>query len=82
MAQEVIKTTFKLRRGLSKEWETKNPVLAEGEPGWAIDIKVLKIGDGIHPWSELIPIGVDSTTEINVWDNGEGTVFLSNIISI
>lgn len=59
MAQ-VIKTTFKLRRGLLAVWQEKNPILAEGEPGWAMDAEVLKIGDGIRTWNELEALsGVD-----------------------
>lgn len=49
----VISTTFKLRRGQSSLWESKNPVLAEGEPGFALDTKVLKIGDGTTAWNDL-----------------------------
>ena len=33
----VYKTTFKLRRGTLEEWNAKNPILADGEPGFAID---------------------------------------------
>lgn len=56
----VIKTTFKLRRGLLQTWMEKNPVLAEGEPGWAMDAKILKIGDGVTPWIGLTAVsGVD-----------------------
>ena len=35
--------TIKLRRGYLAKWEEVNPILAEGEPGWAIDEYVLKI---------------------------------------
>lgn len=49
----VITTTFKLRRGQSDLWESKNPVLAEGEPGYALDTGVLKIGNGLSRWTEL-----------------------------
>ena len=50
---EIITTTFKLRRGTLQEWENKNPILADGEPGWAIDAKILKIGDGKTTWKDL-----------------------------
>lgn len=50
---EVIKTTFQLKRGLSSAWKKANPILSPGEPGWAIDTKVLKIGDGVTPWNLL-----------------------------
>ena len=53
----VIKTTFKLRRGLLSEWNSKNPVLASGEPGFALDANILKIGDGISSWNDLPSVG-------------------------
>lgn len=49
----MIKTTFQLKRGLLLRWETTNPILAVGEPGWAFDAYILKVGDGIHSWNEL-----------------------------
>ena len=48
-----IKTYIQVRRGLSSEWESINPVLRAGEPGLAIDTLVLKFGDGVRPWNEL-----------------------------
>ena len=50
---EVLKTVFQLRRGLESAWIKNNPILASGEPGWAYDTYILKIGDGIHSWIEL-----------------------------
>lgn len=52
------------RHGTIKEWETKNPILLEGEIGVVIGLNEIgdnledktqkaKIGDGIHPWNEL-----------------------------
>jgi hypothetical protein len=56
----VIKTTFKLRRGILSDWISINPILAQGEPGWAMDAEILKIGDGVKTWNELNAIsGVD-----------------------
>ncbi len=52
MAQ-VIKTTFKLRRGVSERWAEVNPILAAGEPGFVSDLNKLKIGNGITPWNDL-----------------------------
>lgn len=57
---EVVKTTFRLRRGDIKTWEENNPVLKKGEPGVAYEngrVKCLKIGDGISPWNKLEAIG-------------------------
>lgn len=63
MATTVVKTTFKLRRGLAAKWQEVNPILAEGEPGWAMDTEVLKIGDGVRRWNDLKAIsGIDINT--------------------
>lgn len=50
---QIIKTTFKLRRGSGETWSKNNPILAYGEPGYQLDGNRLKIGDGITPWNEL-----------------------------
>lgn len=50
--------TIKLRRGLLAKWEEVNPVLAQGEPGWAIDAFILKIGNGQLRWNDLPAINV------------------------
>lgn len=49
----IINTTFLLRRGKEATWQTKNPLLSYGEPGFEKDTNRLKIGDGIHNWNEL-----------------------------
>lgn len=70
---ETLKTTFKLRRGTSAEWASKNPVLAQGEPGFEIDTLKLKIGNGQSAYNDLeyinkeadIPTKSYITTQIN-----------------
>ena len=42
-----------LRRDSSINWETQNPVLLSGEPGYETDTGKLKIGDGSSMWSDL-----------------------------
>jgi hypothetical protein len=49
----VSRTRIQFRRGTSAEWELANPILARGEGGWATDAGVMKIGDGVMPWSLL-----------------------------
>ncbi|WP_062298187.1 SGNH/GDSL hydrolase family protein [Demequina maris] len=39
-------TTIKLRRGTWSQWQTANPVLAAGEPGYETDTGRYRIGDG------------------------------------
>ena len=68
----VITTTFKLRRGQSSLWESKNPILAEGEPGYALDTKTLKIGDGVKTWNELDAI---SGASISISPDGKSLAY-------
>lgn len=58
----IINTTFKLKRGTAARWNEVNPILAQGEPGFAYDINVLKIGNGIDTWSNLPAINSQSYT--------------------
>ena len=53
MATTVINTTFKLKRGTAARWAELNPILAQGEPGFAYDTYELKVGDGATPWKQL-----------------------------
>ena len=50
-------TTIKLRRGLSTAFSTNNPVLQAGEPAFATDTGILKIGDGTTAYNSLPSIG-------------------------
>ena len=50
-------TTIKLRRGLSTAFAANNPVLQAGEPAFATDTGVLKIGDGTTAYNSLPSIG-------------------------
>ena len=59
---KIIKTTFKVRRGLSSVWADVNPLLVEGEPGYELDTHRLKVGDGELKWNDLPYIGGESTT--------------------
>ena len=68
MAQ-VIKTTFRLRRGYAAKWAEVNPILEAGEPGWAVDTYILKIGDGTSPWNDLPAV---NDIEINPQDIEKG----------
>ena len=59
MATQYYSTMFLLRRGTEEAWERNNPILQNGEPGWAYDKRILKIGDGQHSWNELQSIAQD-----------------------
>jgi hypothetical protein len=49
------------RNDLSSSWVEKNPVLERGEPGFEIDTGLLKIGNGINPWTELKYVGTQKS---------------------
>jgi hypothetical protein len=44
---------IRLRRAFTAEWEQKNPILADGEPGYERGANKLKVGDGVTPWNQL-----------------------------
>lgn len=46
-------TQIQIRRGKAAFWESENPILRDGEPGYERDTRKLKIGDGRTPWREL-----------------------------
>ena len=46
-------TRIQLRRDISANWISNNPILAEGEIGIEIDTNKLKIGNGILNWNTL-----------------------------
>lgn len=54
MEAAVIKSVFQFRRARAEEWESVNPVLRVGEPGYVTDLKRHKIGDGVTPWNDLM----------------------------
>lgn len=48
-----VTARLSIRRGTKAQWEARNTVLLEGEPGWELDTQRLKIGDGDTPWIDL-----------------------------
>lgn len=76
-----IKTTFKLRRGYAARWAEVNPILEEGEPGWALDTYILKIGDGVRAWNDL-PAVNDINIDPEDIDNAVNKYLEQNPINI
>ena len=50
---KIINAIFKLRRGMSADWERVNPILESGEPAFELDTLKMKIGNGLTPWNDL-----------------------------
>ena len=44
---------LEVRRDTTANWSNVNPTLLAGEPGFELDTKKLKIGDGSTPWNVL-----------------------------
>jgi hypothetical protein len=48
---------IQLRRDTAENWASEDPILSQGEPGYDLTNKILKIGNGTAHWSELDPVG-------------------------
>ena len=60
-----VNTAITFRKGSSSQWNSTNPVLASGEPGYDLSNNILKIGDGVSNWNSLNSInfsGIDLGT--------------------
>lgn len=42
-----------MRKGTAAQWALINPLLRDGEPGYAVDTRELAIGDGVTLWQGL-----------------------------
>ena len=49
---------IQFRRATAAQWTAADPILAEGEPGIDVDNSIIKIGDGVKHWSELIAVPI------------------------
>lgn len=74
---------FRLKRGLAAAWGSQNPVLSDGELGYARDSGIIKIGDGVTPWSGLPTIlssiflgKTEQAADSNLLDGYDSTQFL------
>lgn len=74
MADEVVlKTIFQVKRGKAQAWETLNPILRIGEPGFAYDDNIFKVGDGVTPWNDLKPVNEQYFKDL-IKENGDISV--------
>jgi hypothetical protein len=44
---------IQFRSDTAANWTAKNPILADGEPGFESNTGKLKIGNGVTPWTSL-----------------------------
>lgn len=66
---------FEARRDTRANWNTTNPVLAAGEPGYDLTLKKVKWGDGVSAWKALSFSGEDPNilNPKNYGAKGDGT---------
>ena len=62
MADKTLNIRIQLRNDTAENWNTKNPVLLEGEMGVETDTGKTKIGNGTDNWTTLKYSGVDEDT--------------------
>jgi len=48
-----VDNRFQVRRSYKAIWESKDPILLDGEIGWEIDTNQIKIGNGENSWNNL-----------------------------
>jgi hypothetical protein len=65
---------IKFRRYTWAEFQTDNPILADGEPAFETDTGQTKIGDGVTPWIYLPYTPWDGPGTIAYAENRTGTV--------
>lgn len=51
--ETIIEARLIMRNDSSEKWNEKNSILLKGEPGYSVEDRILKIGDGKTPWNEL-----------------------------
>lgn len=58
-------TQIQLRRDTANNWQTANPILAQGEIGIDLTNKLIKIGDGATAWNNLNDYAGDYNDVLN-----------------
>ena len=78
MAEIILRTKFRLRRGTSEAWARVNPVLLYGEPGFEKDTNKLKIGDGTKHWNDLPYLNQD----FQIGKDDKSIIFTNNQLAL
>ena len=83
-----MSTLLQFRRGLAATWASVNPVLANGELGFAYDTGVFKIGNGTLAWNSLsatppsnafTSLDMTATTDPGAASAGHATFYFKEI---
>lgn len=63
---------IQIRRDTTTNWQTCNPVLADGEIGYNTTINQFKVGNGIDPWNSLSYVNLRGETGIQGETGAQG----------
>lgn len=69
-------TRIKLRRDTAANWDTANPVLALGEPGYDTTNNKIKVGDGTTAWQDLSYLTDANNGGGSITFDGDGAINL------
>lgn len=80
---------IKLKRGTKTNMQAENPVLSDGQPGYAYDSTggILKVGDGTTAWNDLMTVansewnGTDIPLPVSVANGGTGATKVATALS-
>ena len=73
---------IQFRRGTAAEWESVNPILAEGEMGIETDTNLFKIGNGIDQWNDLEYGGLRGFTGSVGFAGSIGNMAVANVLYV
>lgn len=59
-----INNLITIRKGSESAWISSGAILASGEPGYDVTNQILKIGDGVSTWNNLLNQAIFSDVEI------------------
>ena len=69
---------IQLRRDVESNWQSVNPILAEGELGLDLATNAFKIGDGIRRWNDL-PYEAKGLIQLTSPVNGQSVFYNESI---
>lgn len=64
-----MSVVFQFKRGTASEWNTINPILAEGEMGVVLDSGTYRVGNGVDAWNDLPAYTLQPEVANLVFDN-------------
>ena len=82
MSQEDKLVRIRQKSDTAEGWLTNNPILLYGELGLEIDTQLIKIGDGVTPWSGLSYVLKDQIINLTEQVDNKANKDFSNVSSL